>query len=75
MKEAMLAVLFGSLISVGIIAIVLVIDTPRREAAALWDYKCEESGGIPSKYETTVNKTHHSERLCIKRESVVEIEG
>ena len=35
---------------------------------------CTQAGGAPSKYETMVGKTSHSERLCIKKENIVEIE-
>lgn len=34
---------------------------------------CTQAGGVPSKYETMVGKTSHSERLCIKKENIVEI--
>jgi hypothetical protein len=40
---------------------------------AIWAAKCEQAGGIPSKYHTMVGKTSHSERLCIKKENVVEV--
>ena len=36
--------------------------------------KCTGLGGVPSKYETMIGKTHHSERLCIKSENIVTIE-
>ena len=41
---------------------------------AVWTTKCEQAGGVASKYETMVGKTSHSERLCIKKENVVEVE-
>ena len=34
---------------------------------------CTQAGGVPSKYETMVGKTSHSERLCIKKENIVEV--
>lgn len=43
------------------------------EYEGIWAAKCEHAGGVPSKYETMVGKTHHSERLCIKKENVVEV--
>ena len=36
---------------------------------------CTQAGGVPSKYETMVGKTSHSERLCIKKENIVEVGG
>ena len=36
---------------------------------------CTQAGGVPSKYETMVGKTSVSERLCIKKENIVEIGG
>ncbi len=44
------------------------------EHEAVWAAKCEQAGGIASKYSTMVGKTTHSERLCIKKENVVEME-
>ena len=44
------------------------------EYEAVWAAKCEQAGGIASKYSTMVGKTSHSERLCIKKENVVEME-
>lgn len=34
---------------------------------------CTQAGGVPSKYETMVGKTSQSERLCIKKENIVEV--
>jgi hypothetical protein len=34
---------------------------------------CTARGGIPSMYETVIGKTSQSERLCIKKENVVEL--
>lgn len=34
---------------------------------------CTQAGGVPSKYETMVGKTSYSERLCIKKENIVEV--
>lgn len=34
---------------------------------------CTQAGGVPSKYKTMVGKTSHSERLCIKKENIVEV--
>jgi len=44
------------------------------EYEAVWAAKCEQAGGIASKYSTMIGKTTHSERLCIKKENVVEME-
>lgn len=44
------------------------------ENEGIWAAKCEQAGGMPSKYRTMVGKTSHSERLCIKKENVVEVE-
>ena len=44
------------------------------ENEGIWAAKCEQAGGVPSKYHTMVGKTSHSERLCIKKENVVEVE-
>ena len=44
------------------------------EYEAVWAAKCEQAGGIASKYFTMVGKTTYSERLCIKKENVVEVE-
>ena len=44
------------------------------EQEGVWAAKCEQAGGMPSKYHTMVGKTSHSERLCIKKENVVEVE-
>jgi hypothetical protein len=35
--------------------------------------ECIAKGGVPSKYSTMVGKTSRSERLCIKKESIVEV--
>jgi len=43
------------------------------EYEGIWAAKCEQAGGVPSKYSTMVGKTSHSERLCIKKENVVEV--
>jgi hypothetical protein len=43
------------------------------EYEGVWAAKCEQAGGIASKYSTMVGKTTHSERLCIKKENVVEV--
>jgi hypothetical protein len=43
------------------------------ENESAWAAKCEQAGGIASKYSTMVGKTTHSERLCIKKENVVEV--
>ena len=34
---------------------------------------CTQAGGVPSKYETMIGKTNYSERLCIKKDNIVEI--
>lgn len=44
------------------------IENERQFVAA-----CTEAGGVPSKYETMAGKTSQSERLCIKKENIVEI--
>lgn len=44
------------------------IENERQFVAA-----CTQAGGAPSKYETMVGKTSHSERLCIKKENIVEV--
>jgi len=43
------------------------------EYEGIWAAKCEQAGGVPSKYSTMIGKTSHSERLCIKKENVVEV--
>jgi len=35
---------------------------------------CTQAGGVPSKYETMIGKTNYSERLCIKKDNIVEVE-
>jgi len=35
--------------------------------------ECIAKGGAPSKYSTMVGKTSRSERLCIKKENVIEV--
>jgi hypothetical protein len=35
--------------------------------------ECIAKGGVPSKYSTMVGKTSRSERLCIKKENIVEM--
>ena len=35
--------------------------------------ECLQNGGVPSRFETRTGKNSQSERLCIKKESVVEI--
>jgi|688.fasta_scaffold07589_19 hypothetical protein len=34
---------------------------------------CIAKGGVPSKYSTMVAKTSRSERLCIKKDNVIEV--
>lgn len=34
---------------------------------------CTQAGGVPSKYEATIGKTSYGERLCIKKENIVEV--
>jgi hypothetical protein len=35
--------------------------------------ECIAKGGVPSKYSTMAGKTSRSERLCIKKENIVEV--
>ena len=42
---------------------------------SIWATKCEQAGGVPSRYSTMVGKVHQSERLCIKKDNVVEVTG
>ena len=42
---------------------------------SIWATKCEQAGGVPSRYSRMVGKVHQSERLCIKKENVVEVTG
>ena len=34
---------------------------------------CTQAGGVPSTYNTMIGKTSVSERLCIKKENIVEV--
>ena len=43
------------------------------EQESIWAAKCEQVGGVPSKYHTMIGKTSHDERLCIKKENVMEV--
>lgn len=47
------------------------VATPRHNK---WVDTCKENGGTPSKYQVTHGKTTDTEYLCIKSESIIEIE-
>lgn len=64
----LLAVLAMFIVWVFAIGLPISIEHERQFVAA-----CTQAGGVPSKYETMVGKTSHSERLCIKKENIVEI--
>lgn len=38
-----------------------------------WATKCEQAGGVPSKYHVLFNRGSQGERICIKKESVIEV--
>jgi hypothetical protein len=57
------------LIGLIFIAVPMSIQNEREFVAA-----CTAKGGVPSKYETMVGKTSQSERLCIKKDNIVELE-
>lgn len=59
---------------VGFLGFVFFVAVPRaNDAERRFVESCTQAGGVPSKYETMVGKTSHSERLCIKKENIVEI--
>jgi hypothetical protein len=51
----------------------LFFATLSAEQESIWATKCEMIGGVPSKYRTMVGKTSHEERLCIKKENILEV--
>ena len=61
-------VLMAILVWVFAVGLPMSLENERQFAEA-----CTQAGGVPSKYETMVGKTSVSERLCIKKENIVEI--
>jgi hypothetical protein len=46
---------------------------PAEEQETIFMQECITKGGVPSKYSTMVGKTSRSERLCIKKDNIVEV--
>jgi len=66
--KGLIALLVAFLAFIFFVALPNSIDYERQFVEA-----CTQAGGVPSKYETMVGKTSHSERLCIKKENIVEV--
>ena len=61
-------------LSIMFVVVVFAVGLPAsKEYERQFVAACTQAGGVPSKYETMVGKTSHSERLCIKKENIVEI--
>ena len=74
--DTFMMVMFGCLVVICLILLGggLYLAFVSEEQEGLWAAKCEQAGGVPSKYHTMVGKVSHDERLCIKKENVVEVE-
>lgn len=54
----------------GIMAAVIWSD----KQSEIFEEKCKAAGGLPSKYQTTVGKTQHSERVCFHPSAIINVE-
>ena len=61
-------VLMAILVWVFAVGLPMSLENKRRFVEA-----CTQAGGVPSNYNTMIGKTSVSERLCIKKENIVEI--
>jgi len=62
------------LFCVGALIAFIVTGITNCENGSKWAAKCEQAGGIASEYRVLRGKVSESERLCIKREQVIEVQ-
>ena len=62
-----------TIVSVVFLSVVLSLIPGPLEQENRFMQECIAKGGVPSKYSTMVGKTSCSERLCIKKENVIEV--
>ncbi len=67
-------VLWGAtIVSVIFLVVLLSLIPATMEQENKFTQECIAKGGVPSKYSTMAGKTSRSERLCIKKENIVEV--
>jgi len=66
---------FYAIISIAVSAIIFLITLIpcAMEKEQLFISDCISKGGVPSKYSTMVGKSSQYERLCIKKDTIIEM--
>jgi hypothetical protein len=59
---------------VAVVFLVILLSLGMADDENRFAQECIAKGGVPSKYSTMIGNTSRSERLCIKKDNVIEVE-